>query len=276
MLGEKSVAEYQDELNDRTDGGGCSETWEAIQAVREKEGTRRSVLKKTAAAAGMSVTALTGMVSAAEEAAEKVNVKQQQRESRRNILANALSDPEFKVIRSEFEERGYKQRVSEARVNTATIKQSEDSDTDLTAPTDREINYDESWDTVVIPFESKENEKDVHITWSSASTIDQHVAGTEVIRIVPDDGSEPYWEIETYTVNGNDEIERKYQELPNFLGCDDVNWDCVLIKAGTYSGTFFACGGCVATGGTNVWACGACVSMIITSAGTHMSCTWCN
>lgn len=253
--------EYRAELNDDIDdGGGCCEAWETMASRRnrdEPETSRRGFLKTAASALGVSVAGLASLTREVKAAADEHDVEQLKGRDRRTALADALSDSRTKDLRSELLNRGYRPAVNDAY-------------------TVRSEGNGEAWRTVVIPFRDGDpsQQTQTYIAWSDNTDYEQQVSAHHVERYVPED-NEPYWVATSLYFEGGNIVEAQ-TEIPNFLGCNNVSWGCVLTLAGAYTGTIAACGSCAASGGWLVWACAACISAILSSGGATLLCDWCN
>lgn len=240
-------------------GGGCCEAWEATSELRDdttNTTTRRGMIKKAASALGVSVAGLTALTNEVEAAKNEDVARKLHRGDRKQALAAALSDSRTKQIRGEFLDAGYRPAVNEAY----TVRSNHEG---------------RQWDTVVIPFRDGEptDEIQTYITWSNNPEYEVQVAGYHIVHREPDD-EEAYWDVTSYRV-ADGEVLVETDQTPNFLGCNNISWGCVLTLAGAYSGTIAACGSCVASSGWLVWACAACVSAILSAGGATLLCPWC-
>lgn len=269
------IDQYQDELNKKSSCGGCVETWTALSSMRKKKDLRRSILKQIASTIGVSAVALSGIASAAEDTAEKITVREETDRGKEQTIAQALRDPEYKIIKKELKEQGYQQRIDKAIAQSTTI-QEEGPETELVVEAVEGVKYDNEWESVVIPFESKDNDETAHVAWTSASTIDRKVGGIKSVRIVPEDGTEPYWVINTYTVSENGDVQIETDEVPNFLGCNNPDTGCIAQMAAAYAGQIWYCTLCIGTSGWLIPACAWCIIATTAAYGTRVSCTWCN
>jgi hypothetical protein len=123
-------------------------------------------------------------------------------------------------------------------------------------------------DSVVIPFKStgknSSDEPTTALIWSNKDNID-----TVGIQALSEGDQFVYT---TYSVSGQEVITER-AEMPNFLGCSNVNFRCVFQIAARYSLIIPACGPCAS--GLIPW-CAACIgAAIIAIDYAADGCEWC-
>jgi len=271
--------EYQDKLSESVDdGGGCAETWDALSKIRETKTdtkSRRSVIKSAAGALGVSAASLAGLTETAAATTSAINVEEKEGSDKNRVVARALRDKRVKKIAHKLRNEGYTPQINEARVTSSKVQTNKLSDEERSKLPDGIENADD-WKAVVIPFGPTEEEEQVNITWSTASKPTNQVVGRQSIRIVPEDGSEPYWDIQNYTIDENGEVLVESDTMPNFLGCDNPSTGCISLIAAAYGSEIIACATCGASAGWLIAACGYCITAVLAAYGTSVTCDWCN
>lgn len=286
MPADDSDQEAIAEINERVDdGSGCTETWEALSDIRNSSqssgdcmemaewmesrraqstateekagGTRRKFLTQAASALGVSVAGLTALSDEVSAKAKSATVTEHSKERRKRLVGQVMSDRKAQKIRKALIQDGYQPDPENAYANQTRHE-------------------GETWNTIVIPFKdgNPSQEEQTYLVWSDNPDYEHKVSGFHIEHFDPDSG-EGYWEHTAYTVEDG-KVVRELQETPNFLGCNNVNWGCVLTLAGAYGGTIAVCGTCAGSSGWLVWACAACISAILGSSGATLSCSWCN
>jgi len=276
--GDKEVDEYRAELNERVDdGGGCAEMWDALSEAREAGSvdSRRSILKKTAGAIGVSAVGLSTLADTAAATTKATNVTEKQGASKHRIVSRALRDHRVKQIAQQLKSEGYDPQIDEARVTSSNIQLSRLNDEEKSnIPTD--VRQNNSWTAAVIPFGPTKDNVQSHITWTTASAPTHQVVGRISEHISPRDGAEPYWNIQNVTVNQNGDVHVESEKMLNFLGCSNVNTGCIALIAAAYGSEFIACATCGASAGWLIPACGYCITAVLAAYGTSVTCNWCN
>lgn len=183
----------------------------------------------------------------------------------RGTVGAALADTRFTALVHRFRENGWRLARHRAYVIRTIVHATEVDHLDEEA----------TYCSLVVPFTTGRERETAVLLWREHPVGDAadvggfHSIHGSTAADVPDDA----WQITTYTVTESGTVATDIHRVDNFLGCNNVNWTCVLDIAAAYAGLFGSCAVCA--GSLTPPACALCLSTVLNWM-RAVRCDWCN
>lgn len=284
------------------DGGGCTEAWEAMSAIRNESNSempktgRRSVIKSILTASGISLAGIGAFSGTSTAKEQKTTTNEEKLETdvqilhdtaRDEAIADALASRSVELLFAELKPQ-FSPQIDEARATRAEYQK-------------------KTWRVVSIPFATDSENETVSLTWSDYEHADAiaiqtkyHTDGgtsttTDSTNIdtvetktytVTDDSVQTNHEVTQISGKSTDSNDTSAQITPQFIFINPcginktVNITCAVDLAFLYAEEIAACSGCAAAIRSgrpyiSVFACGACAILILKQYDGSLPCNIC-